>query len=132
MPPKSWAPLTGDTAIDISGKTVVTVSGASAWTWANGFFDSDGIDTGRIIVLLNTDGGLTIPASMVGNLSADYTMAAGEAVTLMYDGSTWQILGKPPGISKTLTWYGATTSGGAVDTQFSITITNGIITAATP
>ena len=95
--PHAWSPLPGETKINISNKTLIIVSGAASWLWTNGFYDGDGIDTGRIVVLLNTDGGLTIPASMVGNLNSNYTMAAGESVTMMYDGTTWQILGKPTG-----------------------------------
>ena len=92
-----------------------------------------GAVTGKVLQLEFVDSNITLPATAPFSLARPFVSSPGASICLLYDGTVWHELWRYPlGITKTLTWYGATTSGGAVTTQFTLTIVGGVITGATP
>lgn len=126
--PKDKAVNPGTSDLQTDEGTVYNITGPQIGNIQGGVL-------GRVVLLRFGDavGGVALTAFTPAPGLSTYAAVVGGWLLLYYDGSHWIEQGRYPlGVTKTLTWYGATTSGGEVTTQYTLTIVNGVITGATP
>jgi len=97
-----WLQIDAQTAISVTAGAIITPTGtyqplesASAVTCSTSTCVADGATAGDLLILINTNASDAITIDGTGanvECASDIAMAAGETITLLWDGTDWQCL----------------------------------------